>query len=220
MKRKTFTKSALAISLLLLSIWAILGATSTMAWFADTDVVVNSFTFGEVNIELYHKDGGIYKTVDATTKLFDDEALYEPGYTQVVYLKVENTGTVPFDYKFSVNPTDYVDGTSVTGQPIHLPNHLKFGVVIGNTEDEVMAATANRTAARAAATTPLNNYTQPQKSDYSLMQTDLGPGGTQYAAIVIAMPEGTGNEANYRGTPVPEVVLGITVLATQIEARS
>lgn len=39
-------------------------------------------------------DGDSYEEVTSATKLFDDAALWEPGYTQIAYLKVSNAGKV------------------------------------------------------------------------------------------------------------------------------
>lgn len=210
MKKKRITRSVLALSIVLIIVWSLLGTASTIAWFSDSDTIVNTFQFGDLNVELYRKVGSEYEEVTEATKLFKDEALYEPGYTQVVYLKVKNAGTVPFDYKLSVLPDNIVDGTNVFGQPIHLPNYLKFGVVVKDTEAEVIAATQDRAVAQSFADTALNNYDEAQ--------TDLAVGAEQYIALVVCMPETVGNEANFR-IKEASVDLAVKVKATQIEAR-
>ena len=210
MKRKRITKSALALSILLMIVWMLLGTTSTIAWFSDSDTIVNTLQFGNLQVELYHKVGSEYQLVTAETKLFDDEALYEPGYTQVIYLKVKNVGDVPFDYKLSVVPSEAVLGKNLFGESIYLPDHLKFGIVVKDTEEAVLAATQNRTDARSFADTQLNNYDE--------VQTDLAVDAAQFIALVVCMPEEVGNEANFRGTQA-SVDLGVNVKATQIEAR-
>ena len=210
MKKRRITRSALALSIILIIVWSLLGTASTIAWFSDNDVIVNTFQFGDLNVELYRKVGDNYNLVTEVTKLFKDEALYEPGYTQVVYLKVKNAGDVPFDYKLAVLPKNIVEGTNVFGQPIHLPDYLKFGVVVKDTEAEVLAATQNRADARSYADTVLNNYDEAQ--------TDLAAGAEQYIALVVCMPETVGNEANFR-IKEASVDLAVKVKATQIEAR-
>ena len=210
MKKKRITRSALALSIVLIIVWSLLGTASTIAWFSDSDTIVNTFQFGDLNVELYRKVGNDYDLVTEGTKLFKDEALYEPGYTQVVYLKVKNAGTVPFDYKLAVLPTNIEDGTNVFGQPIHLPDYLKFGVVVKDTEEKVLAATQNRADTRNYADTKLNNYDEAQ--------TDLAVGAEQYIALVVCMPEEIGNEANFR-IKEASVDLAVKVKAMQIEAR-
>lgn len=213
MKRKTFTKTALSISILLILVWVILGATSTLAWFTDTSQkAVNTFVIGDVSVELYHRvDQGnghfVYEQVDETTKIFDDEALYEPGYTQTVYMKIKNAGNVDFDYRFSVILDNWVDGKTETGAVIHLPQYLKFGVVFGSNEAELMQQIADRHGARNIAANPLNSFAQHRHQ--------LAPDAEEFAAIVVYMPEVVGNEANYRGTQVPRVDLGVNVTASQ-----
>ena len=210
MKKRKITKTALALSIVLIIVWSLLGTASTIAWFSDNDTIVNTFQFGDLNVELYRKVGNEYELVTEATKLFKDEALYEPGYTQVVYLKVKNAGDVPFDYKLAVLPTNIVDGINFFGKTLHLPDYLKFGVVVKDTEEELLAATKTREAARSYADTALNNYDKAQ--------TDLAVGAEQYIALVVCMPETVGNEANFR-IKEASVDLAVKVKATQIEAR-
>lgn len=210
MKKRRITKTALALSIIMLMVWSLLGTASTVAWFSDNDTIVNTLKFANFKVELYHKTANSYEQVTETTKLFDDEALYEPGYTQVIYLKVKNAGDVPFDYKLSVLPTNIVDGINMLGSTIHLPDYLTFGVVVKDTEAEVLAATQNREDARSCANVALNNYAK--------QQTDFAAGEEEYIALVVCMPENVGNEANFR-TKEASVDLGVKVVATQIEAR-
>ena len=210
MKKRKITKTALALSIVLIIVWSLLGTASTIAWFSDSDTIVNTFQFGDLNVELYRKVGDDYEIVTEATKLFKDEALYEPGYTQVVYLKVKNAGDVPFDYKLAVLPDNVMIGTNMFGQPIDLREILKFGVVVKDTEEKVLAATKTREAARSYADTKLNNYDKAQ--------TDLAVGAEQYIALVVCMPETVGNEANFR-IKEASVDLAVKVKATQIEAR-
>ena len=210
MKKKRLTRSALALSIVLIIVWSLLGTASTIAWFADSDVIVNKFQFSDFSVELYRKVGDDYELVTEGTKLFKDEALYEPGYTQVVYLKVKNAGDVPFDYKLAVIPDNIKIGTNMFGQPIDLRDYLLFGIVVKDTEAEVLAATQTREEARLYADTRLNNYDE--------LQTDLAAGAEQYIALVVCMPEEVGNEANARGSEA-SVDLAVKVKATQLEAR-
>ena len=213
MNRRKFTKYALIFSVCLLGLWGLLGIQSTIAWYQDeTPVAKNSFDIQELDLVVYHKVGDDWKVVKEDTKLFDEEALYEPGYTQVVYLKIVNNGDVDFDYKLAVDMISFVTGENAMGQPIYLPNYLKFGTVIEKTEPQL-----NRELARAHASEdmvdmfPFNTYS----TEIGKLDANLGVGSTEYAAIIIHMPEYVGNEANYRGDAVPEVKLGITVKASQ-----
>ena len=56
---------------------------------------------------MYSTDMQTWKEATDQTKLFDDNALWEPGYTQVVYLKIVNAGNLALKYEagFSKNYT-------------------------------------------------------------------------------------------------------------------
>ena len=212
--KKSYTKIALTLSVCLMIMWAFFGTGTTIAWFTDTTPVEqNTFLIGELNMVVSHKlDDGTYEEIDTETKVFDDEALYEPGYVQVVYLKVENKGNVPFEYKFSVDVTDVTVATSVLGNEIFLPNYLKFGVIFGDSEAELDREVAKVTATGAfpekTGSYPLNTYSQKDN-------VVVGIDEERYIAVIVRMPEEVGNAANYRGNDVPTVLLGLNVMASQ-----
>ena len=204
-----YKKIALSVSLVLLLLWGVLGTGASLAWFVDTDgEVKNVFHFAEFDLEVSHRlEDGTWETVGQETKIFDDEALYEPGYTQVVYLKIENKGTVPFDFKTAVTVTDYTLATNVFGQSFQLQDYLKFGLTTADTEEALQAKAADRNLANKVTTMPLSNYaTEVASRDAK---------GTVYMAIVVRMPEDVSNVANYRGDVIPRVNLGLIVTATQ-----
>ena len=204
-----YKKVALSLSLMLILLWGLLGAGASLAWFADTDEgVKNVFHFAEFDLEVYHRlDNGQWEEIRQDTKIFDDDALYEPGYTQVVYLKIENKGTVPFDFKAAVTVTDYTWATNVLGQKFSLQEYLKFGVVIADEEDELLQKMADRELANQAANMPLSRY--------ATEKAPLDAKDTVYMAIIVRMPEEVDNVANYRGDVIPRVELGLIVTATQ-----
>ena len=213
-RKKSYTKIALTLSICLLMIWALLGTGTTIAWFTDTsETQKNTFFIGDLDLVVSHKlEDGTYEEIESDTKVFDDEALYEPGYVQVVYLKVENQGDVPFEYKLSVDVNDVTVAKSVLGNDIYLPNYLKYGVLFGTDEAELTRETAKVIAGNEfpgeTMNFPLNVYSE---KDSIVLQ----PGGVRYIALIVRMPEIVGNAANYRGVIVPRVDLGITVKASQ-----
>ncbi|MBP3632976.1 MAG: hypothetical protein J6J43_00185 [Oscillospiraceae bacterium] len=210
MEKRTYKKIAYVLSLCVFLLWAALGTGTSLAWFTDTTTEIkNVFHTAEFELKVSHRtEGGWYEVIDGTTQIFDDEALYEPGYTQVVYLKVKNEGTIPFDMKTAVSITDYTVATNVFGRSFELRDYLKFGFVMADTEAELDEKVATRAMAAAAATMPLNNYS----TDTVVMEA----GQTKYMALIVRMPEEVGNEANYRGDTIPKVELGVIVEATQI----
>lgn len=211
-----FRKKALVLSACLMLLWAVLGTGTTIAWFTDTTPAEkNSFVVGDLDLDVYYKNDAVtdYTPVDPDEGIFNDAALYEPGYTQVVYLKVVNAGDVDFDYKLSVDRYSCVDSISVLGNRLHLPQYLRFGVLFGDTE-----ASLDRQVARAIADMDLLDAMH--LSQYSEKDTvSVAEGDTRYVALVVYMPESVGNEANYKtGEEIPQIQLGITVYAQQAGA--
>ena len=209
-EKRTYKKIAYVLSLCIVLLWAVLGTGTSLAWFTDsTNEIKNVFHTAEFKLKVSHRtEYGWYQVIDGQTKIFNDEALYEPGYTQVVYLKVENEGTIPFDMKTAVSVTDYNESINVFGNRFYLKDYLVFGLAIADTEQELDEKVATRAMAAAIADMPLNNYS----TDVMRMEA----GGEKYVALIVRMPEAVGNEANYRGETIPRVELGMIVEATQI----
>lgn len=215
MKNKKWTKVALAVSAVLFVIWWALGTGATLAWFSDTDTVRNEFQVGLLKLDVSYKNDIVteYTPLQGTTEAFNDEALYEPGYTQVVYLKIENKGNMPFDYKAAVTVKKVTEGKNAWGEDIYLPDYLRYGIVFGETEAQVQQLLADRLAAREHAPYEWGRLdTWSEDSPYSF---DVGD-DPHYAALIVYMPEEVDNAANYRGFTEPKVELGITVFAQQV----
>ena len=207
-------KVALSVSLLLVVAWCVLGTGASLAWFTDTDEEVkNIFHFAAFDLEVSHRlEDGTWEKVEQGTKLFDDEALYEPGYVQVVYLRIENKGEVPFDWKTAVTVTDYTEPTNIFGQKFHLQDYLKFGLATAETEEKLFELVATRDLAEEVANMPLNHY---YENGYTTEASELGAQEMTYLALIVRMPEDVTNIANYRGDTIPRVELGVIVSATQ-----
>ena len=210
-KKRIYKQIALALSLCAIVVWAILGTGASLAWFTDTSPEINNiFHFAEFDLVVSHRlTDGKWEEVDSQTKIFDEEALYEPGYVQVVYLKVENKGTIPFEFYTAVNVNGCIEATNVFGQRFMLQDYLKFGITTADSEDAMKNSVPDRNAAVKLADMPLHNY--------DTETAVLEPGATKNIALIVRMPEEVGNVANYRGDTVPEVDLGITVKADQIK---
>lgn len=207
--RGKYRKIALCLSLILVAAWAILGTSASLAWFTDTDEEVkNVFHFAEFDLEVSHRlPDGSWEAVEQGTKLFDDDALYEPGFVQVVYLRIENKGDVDFNFKTAISVTDYTVATNVFGQSFQLQEHLRFGFGTAGTEAEMDELVRQRGLAETIAHMPLNNYS----TDVATLEA----GQTTYMVLIVRMPEEVDNVANYRGDEIPRVELGLIVSATQ-----
>ena len=210
-KKKPYKRIALVLTLCALIIWGIFGTGTSLAWFTDTSPEINNiFHLAEFDLVVSHRlTDGKWEEVDSQTKIFDEEALYEPGYVQVVYLKVENKGTLPFEFHTAVNVNGCIQATNVFGQRFMLQDYLKFGITTANSENEMKNSVIDRNAAVKLADMPLHNY--------DTETAVLNPDETKYIALIVRMPKEVGNVANYRGDTIPEVDLGITVKADQIK---
>ena len=207
--KKSYKRIAFALSLCLLVIWGILGTGTSLAWFTDTTPKIkNIFHFAEFDLEVSHLlDNGEWEIVDEQTKIFDEEALYEPGYVQVVYLKVKNKGTRDFKFYSSVNVNDCTVATNVFGSSFFLQDYLKFGVTVNYNENDMLNGVSDREVAKELAYMPLHNY----HTDTAVLK----PQNEAYIALIVRMPEEVDNVANYRGDVKSNVELGITDKATQ-----
>lgn len=216
MKHRTrdFRRPTLLISILLLIVWCLLGTGSRAAWFSDTDSAVNSFVYGNVKVEVEYRrpDMDEFCPMTADTPIFDDEALYEPGYTQIVYLKIKNVGDVDFDYRLAVSVNDYTLAANVLGFTFALHDYLRYGTVFAETEAELLTQIPTRYASWEYAS---SNMGEVQRLNTYSPRGWLAEGEEAYAALVVYMPEEVGNAANYRGDVIPRVELGVTVLASQ-----
>lgn len=216
-KKKPYKRIALALSLCALVVWSVLGTGASLAWFTDTSPEIsNIFHFADFELEVSHRlTDGTWEKVDSQTKIFDEQALYEPGYVQIVYLKVDNKGDVPFVFNTAVNVNGCIVATNVFDQPLMLQEYLKFGLTITDTPEEMKNSVADRDTAIEIANEPLHKYYDTGKN-YETDINRLEPGKSKFIALVVRMPEEVGNVANYRGDTKPKVELGITVKADQI----
>lgn len=209
MAKKGNTKKALLMSALSLLLCVSMLVGTTFAWFTDTVTSGNNnIVAGNLDIELDYWDGDSWETVNGATDLFSDE-LWEPGHTQVVYLKMSNMGTLALKYQLGINVVSETGSVNVAGEPFALSQHIEFGVVENINGEN--GAYVNREAAVAAV-----NESKPLATGYSAtgyMNADDAP---LYMAVVVYMPESVGNEANYdRAYNAPEINLGINLVATQ-----
>ena len=204
--KKLYKKIALTFSLAAIVLWAILGTGASLAWFSDTSEEVNNiFHFADFDVKAsYYDKNGNWVDIDGRSDIFNTEAKYEPGYVDIVYLKIENAGDRAFNFKTAVSVVDYPSGTNA----FMLRESLRFGIVFASTKAELDTKLSTRELAKEAADMRLNNY--------STDQCELAAGAETYAAIVVRMPEEVGNEANFVKTNGAEVELGIIVEASQI----
>ena len=202
--RKPIKKLAFALSLAALLVWCAFGTGTSLAWFQDeSNVVKNVINMAEFDLELSYKVGDTYTSVEGASTIFDPNALYEPGYTEVACLQITNNGTVPFNFKTAVAVSNFRTAHNVFGSEFYLQDHLRYGVVFADTEAQLEAILATREDAIAIADTPLDNYESTVRQ--------LDDGQSVYMAIVVHMPTDVSNVANYEDhSPLVELMLVAT----------
>lgn len=212
MTKSKITKRALLASVLSLMLCMAMLVGSTFAWFTDSVTSgKNKIVAGNLDVELsWSTDGETWERVNADTNMFKD-ALWEPGYTRVVYLKVENVGSLALKYKFGINVAGKVIGKTADDQNIDLSQYIKFGVVDNATPYTV--DDAGRTAARNA----VKDSAVLVSAGYASTEANLSANTeSQPIALVVYMPEEVGNEANHGfEKQTPSIDLGINLVATQ-----
>ena len=216
MTKRRSTKRALLLSALSLLMCVSMLIGSTFAWFTDSVTSKNNIIkSGNLDVELdYIKvvDGVAtdWATVKDQDNIFNKDALWEPGHVEVVYLRVSNKGSLQLKYQLGVNVYKEIIGKNEKGEDIKLSDYLVFKTI---EIDEQDVATFTRESAKAEAGTVTG------LKDYNGQTTALEVGGVDYLALIVYMPETVGNEANYRGTDVPTIELGINLYATQHTAE-
>lgn len=218
-KLRSMRKSGLLASLTLFALLLFLGHASSVAWLTyTTPATVNSFQVGRMDLVVNYKNVTMseFAVMTSDTPIFKNEALYEPGYTQLVYLKVTNKGSIPIQYKLTTGSYHSEPSTNVYGEKFKLDNYLCYGVAFDQDLDQLAAKVSPRSAAKQIAATPVAGNLEQLSA---LSTSHLAPEATEYAAIIIRMPESVGNEANHdKNAPPPKITLGVTVYAQQADA--
>ena len=212
MNNKKATKRALLTSVMALVMCVVMLVGTTFAWFTDTaSTGVNKIQSGNLDVKLmYSTDMQTWKEATDQTKLFNDNALWEPGHTQVVYLKVVNAGNLALKYEagFSKNYTSN-RGKNVNGDWYRVDNYLK----IGTAETETKFASREAVWAAIAATEKTLAKDVMLTNDWVTLKAREE---SKPFAVAIYMPTSVGNEANAsRLRPSSVSGLGIEVRATQ-----
>ena len=213
---KTNNKKALLSSAfaLVLSVAMLIG--TTFAWFTDTaSTAVNKIQSGNLKVGFQYWNGEKYVDAKDAT-LFSEETLWEPGHTEVVYLKVINQGNLALKYRLNtINTFEYQYAKNSDGNQILLSKYLKIGIADGKNAAEGVYAT--REEAIAAAADNLVSYDSCTK-DNTLLPATTDSESADYFAFVVYMPTDVGNEANWdksKSYGAPWIRFNLALNATQ-----
>ena len=191
MNNKRATKRALLTSVMALVMCVVMLVGTTFAWFTDTaSTGVNKIQAGNLDVKLmYSTDMAEWKEATDQTKLFDDNALWEPGYTQVAYLKVVNAGNLALKYEVSTNSYDMERGKNAAGELFYIDKFLRIGT----------ATTENAFNGRSDAIAAIAEGEKAMGKEIQISDgwTVLNPNAESSPfAVVVYMPTTVGNEAN------------------------
>lgn len=215
------TKRALLTSVLALVLSLAMLAGTTFAWFTDTaSTGVNRIVSGNLDVGLKYwgvgEDGQKkWLTAEDSKKLFDENALWEPGYTQIVYLKVKNDGNLALTYAMQITPVRETVGINVDGEEFKLSDYIKFGWTTFTVDGDGAPVALDREAAQ----TGVGDGAQLGTTLHRKAADPMAADAEELVALVAWMPENVGNEANY-STVQPTIELSLKVLATQAAVES
>ena len=211
------SKRALLLSALAIVLCIAMLIGTTYAWFTDTaSTAVNKIQSGNLDVQLeYSKDFSEWKNVTEDTKLFEDSTVWEPGRTEIVYLRVKNAGTLALKYTLGIYNLYNSTGKNVLGNKYSLSDYVKLGAA------EADAAYADRAAAINAVDADAKLITDIDNS--GMAGASLEPNDTKIYALVLYMPTEVGNEANPKNKDpywAAKMSFGISVSATQAVSES
>lgn len=146
MKKSRKIKLAFLSGALLTIITVMLMLGSTMAWFQDTEVVINTYTFGDLAVDIVNDED----TVIGGTKInfvrpdggeyVDGQYLFEPGATfQLKEFFIKNSGTVDLNYRLQL------DDSSATGD-MRLLDAMDVRATIGGEDFDLKSGTGSLAA--------------------------------------------------------------------------
>lgn len=99
------TKRALVMSVLSLVLCVSMFVGTTFAWFTDSVTSTNNIIkSGSLDVEMYHSTDKTSWT-DASQGAIFNYQYWEPGYTEVKYIKIKNVGDLAFKFQLNIIPT-------------------------------------------------------------------------------------------------------------------
>ena len=202
------TKRALLMSVVALVLCFTMLTGTTFAWFTDSVTSENNvIKAGNLDIVLEYWNGTEWKDVKGASDILDGD-LWEPGYVDIAYLRFKNAGSLALKYQLGVNIVSETDGKTPAGEAITLSDYIYYDVFEG--VNGQTGAYANREAA-------LENTTETTLISDGYSKANYLDANSEfvYLAMVVYMPVSVGNEANHDGTNIPEINLGVEILATQ-----
>ncbi len=210
MTKQKSTKRALLLSALSLLMCVSMLIGSTFAWFTDSVTSAgNKIQSGtlKLDLELYDAENKTWNSIKESKAPIFDYDLWEPGYTEVQLLKVENEGTLALKWM-----AKFVSENELTALAKVIDVYVRpYGVQ------------ADATGVTIPADRNLDGYTKAGtlESFVNTIETttygNLEAGEAAYLGIALKMQESAGNE--YQGMDLGGA-FDIQILATQYTSES
>ena len=196
MSKKT-TKRALAMSFVSVFLCVCMLVGTTFAWFTDSVTSSgNKIQAGTLDVQLLMDTGSGYTDIsNSTNPIFGNDIIWEPGKTQVAYLKLVNKGNLALEYTVDLNVQNVSKELYEVMQYAITPDAQNGSVTSWDATNAKSVVLGTQTVTDAA--------------------VEMAPGAEHYFALSIHMDELAGNE--YQGG---EVNFDLTVLANQAPVES
>jgi len=202
MKTMKFWRTALVATLVLTVMLSVTGG--TIAWFTDEVTSANNvIKSGTLDVEMSWSNEQAGNYTDASTGAIFNYLLWEPGYTDVKYIKIENNGDLAFKYQIKVVPT-----VAKSGDEAYLGDVIDVYYKVVEAD-----FTAPASAADVKAWNHVGNVTQTMTvEDTAVHGVMLDDQKELTVALALHMQESAGNE--YQNKSVGDGFV-VKLLATQ-----
>ena len=229
MKKKTVMSpmSAFVASVISLLVCVLMFTGTTFAWFTDSiSSNTNKIMAGTLNValEYYDVDRNAWVKVDNTTSLLDDSAEWNPGHTEIIYLRVVNRGSLALKYQLGVSVHSENTGINLLGEELKLSEHIMFGVAAtqvpaGSTFEFIKynETDADRLAARVSVADTAKKIGVGFFTDAAKLTQ---AGDVDYLTLVIYIPEEAGDAAIAAAGEDASIKLSIDLMATQANSEA
>ena len=223
MKKAMSIKNRLisAVLVLVMTFTSLIG--TTFAWFTDTVTSVgNTIESGTLKVDLLHKDGdGWISLKENEDHLVFDYKKWEPGFTLVETLKVQNLGSLALKYKLSI---EVEAGTAKLGKNgENLADVIDVWVYYGETSVSGYGAITAADSGWVKKGTLSEVFNKPGEFmngnllPTGKVSTDANVGvGDQIVNIALHMQESAGNE--YQKLSAGNIY--VNLIATQLTSES
>ena len=209
------TKRALLASVLSMMLCMAMLVGTTFAWFTDSVTSSgNKIQAGKLDIVLEElQEGGYVDISDSDAPLFNQEALWEPGYSEAHVLRVVNNGNLALKYKMEIVVKNAVPGVNLA-DVIEVYAYNPAGAAeinaLPTSFDEVKNSGASDPSTGYKFVGTLSELMAKETGiAYGFMKKDSAP---EYYGFVFHMKEEAGNE--YQGLSIGDS-FDIVLKATQ-----